>query len=108
MVAEVARELHGAARDREARIRDAVRIGDERIARVGADIARGPRVRRRPTQNVDAGEGEFRDGAADLRREFDARLAERQGQPGMNHAYVTTAGPKGILPLMDALIIYVI
>ena len=54
MVAEVARELHGAARDREARIRDPVRIGNERIARVGADIARRARVRRRPTQNVDA------------------------------------------------------
>ena len=81
MVAEVARELHGAARDREARVRDAVGIGDERIACMGADIARRARVRWRPAQNVDTGEREFRDGAADLRRELDARLAQRQGQP---------------------------
>ena len=126
MVAEVALEVDVAARDRESRMRDAVRVGNERIAGVGANIARGASVRRRRAQHVDAAEGEARDGAADLRRE-----STRAGPAARDSASVIVAvlwmnssrgcctdsraasacprqRAKGILPLLDAQVIYVI
>jgi hypothetical protein len=71
VVAEIPGEAVRSAAEFESRIRNAVGIRNERIARLRSNVAVSPGRR---TQNVDAGDGERRDRAADGGIDLDASV----------------------------------
>jgi hypothetical protein len=80
MVAEVAFELEGAPGDAELRVRNPIRIWNERIRRMRADIPGGTLARRCRAQDVDAVDAERRDRAANQGRDRDLYSARGESQ----------------------------
>jgi hypothetical protein len=75
MVAEVPRKRVCALREDEVRVRDAVRVGNQRVARKAARVAGGACLHRNRPQHIDAAKRELRNGASGRGREDDARVA---------------------------------